>query len=148
MVITIIQIGTCLTTSLIPAFLLFLTLTVALVPIYIAPVLPIIIGRIREALDISTQSLWIREYWWDQWYSWVIFGGPAGRWLVGILLGVRELQENEAVVRNREPLIGDSLAHPGIFPLGLALFGCVLCLVALVRIFLPALPCNRSNTNP
>ena len=48
-----------------------------------------IVQHVQHALFVSHEDPWARQYWWDQWYSWIFIGGPPGRWFLGALLGFR-----------------------------------------------------------
>lgn len=87
-----------------------------------------------QALSASQQNEWIRSNWWDKWYSWLFFGGPPGRWIVGTVLGVRDLQARESAARSQEigyhP--GDNVAFVGVGLLATFGFAVLLSLVASV----------------
>ena len=83
--------------SLLPSFLIVMLFTPILVAVALYPVYSVLIARVSSALYISQRTVWIREIWWDKWYSWLFIGGPPGRWVVGTVLGVKELQMNEDI---------------------------------------------------
>lgn len=87
-----------------------------------------------QALSASQQNEWIRRNWWDKWYSWLFVGGPPGRWIVGTVLGVRDLQVRESAARAQEigyhP--GDKVAFVGVGLLATFGFAVLLSLVASV----------------
>lgn len=45
--------------------------------------------HVQHALFVSHEDPWARQYWWDQWYSWIFVGGPPGRWFMGAILGFK-----------------------------------------------------------
>ncbi|KAI0319980.1 DHHC palmitoyltransferase-domain-containing protein, partial [Amylostereum chailletii] len=84
--------GNCVSAPRIKAFLLLLSLTVIAVPLGIIPIRRPLVHHISAALVASHADPWIAENWWNKWYSWIFFGGPPGRWILGILLGFRVLK--------------------------------------------------------
>ncbi|KII89119.1 hypothetical protein PLICRDRAFT_175349 [Plicaturopsis crispa FD-325 SS-3] len=87
--------GNCVTTSrmklfLVLLFLVPLTLTVASLPI-VRP----LIGHISTAASASVHDEWARRVWWDWAGSWIVIGGPLGRWPVGVYLGFRILKDQQ-----------------------------------------------------
>ena len=96
-----------------PAFLFILLLTPCLLLLAVMPVLSILSRRIYQGFIISRKVPWISEGWWNKWYSWIAIGGPPGRWVVGALLGVRELQRIEQEMGGHDAP-GDQIAEPGI----------------------------------
>ncbi|KAH8116255.1 DHHC palmitoyltransferase-domain-containing protein [Phellopilus nigrolimitatus] len=135
-------VGTCVTSSLLPPFLLLLSLIPILVVTAVSPIIPLLCNRIIQALHVSRRSQWITKNWWDRWYSWYFVGGPPGRWIIGILLGVWELRESEADSGDLEHF-GYEIASPGVallvtigFASLLAIFACVMLVSTLRNIFL------------
>ncbi|EJD07382.1 uncharacterized protein FOMMEDRAFT_73168 [Fomitiporia mediterranea MF3/22] len=118
-------VGTCVTSSLLPAFILVLILTPILFLISVFPIMPLLWGRIMQGLALSRKTTWIKEMWWNRWYSWLLIGGPPGRWVVGTLLGVWELQIGEKEFSNLEDP-GIAIAKPGITPLVTVAFAMLL----------------------
>ena len=115
--------------SLQPSFLIVMLFTPILVTVALYPVYSVLIARVASALHISQRTVWIREIWWDKWYSWLFIGGPPGRWVVGTILGVKELQMNEDI---RYP--GERVIYAGA---GLLLsFGFALLLGAFALVWL------------
>ncbi|OCB85476.1 hypothetical protein A7U60_g7485 [Sanghuangporus baumii] len=96
-----------------PAFLLILIITPILFLAAVFPIMPILPARISHAFWVSRQTLWIREQWWDRWYSWVFIGGPPGRYMVGTLMGLKQMQDTECQVYECESP-GTAIAKPGI----------------------------------
>jgi len=91
------------------AFLTLLAVTSVTVPLASLPVLPILKSHVVAALAASHADTWITDVWWDRPYSWVLCGGPPGRWIVGTLLGFRVLRAR----RIPEPwLSGSVIAQP------------------------------------
>jgi palmitoyltransferase len=74
-------------------FLALLVLTSVTVPLAGLPVLPTLRTHVIAALAASHADPWATSVWWNRPYSWVFFGGPAGRWVAGTLLGFRVLRE-------------------------------------------------------
>ncbi|KAI0291672.1 DHHC palmitoyltransferase-domain-containing protein [Multifurca ochricompacta] len=83
--------GNCVTTGRLKNFLAFLILTSVTVPLASLPVLPVLRTHVVAALGVSHADAWAVDVWWDRPYSWILCGGPLGRWVVGILLGFRVL---------------------------------------------------------
>ena len=87
------QLGNCVTTGRLKAFLSLLVLTSITVPLASLPILPILRTHAVAALTASYADAWATAIWWNRLYSWIFCGGPAGRWVVGTLLGFRVLRE-------------------------------------------------------
>lgn len=101
--------GNCVTTGRMKAFLTLLAVTSVTVPLASLPVLPVLKGHVVAALVVSHADTWITDVWWDRPYSWILCGGPPGRWVVGTLLGFRVLRAR----RVPEPwLSGSVIAQP------------------------------------
>ncbi|KAL5531497.1 hypothetical protein ACEPAG_4374 [Sanghuangporus baumii] len=105
--------GTCIKSSDMPAFLLILIITPVLFLTAVSPIIPILPARISHAFWVSKQTLWIREQWWDRWYSWLFIAGPPGRYMVGTLLGLKQMQDTECQVYKCESP-GNAIAKPGV----------------------------------
>ncbi|KAH8979486.1 DHHC palmitoyltransferase-domain-containing protein [Lactarius hatsudake] len=91
--------GNCVTAGRMKAFLTYLLL----------PILPVLKNHVVTALAVSHADSWITDVWWDRPYSWILCGGPPGRWIVGTLLGFRVLRAQ----RVPEPwLSGSVIAQP------------------------------------
>ncbi|KAF8261643.1 DHHC palmitoyltransferase-domain-containing protein [Lactarius quietus] len=101
--------GNCVTTGRIKAFLVLLAVTSVTVPLASLPILPVLKSHVATALAASHADTWITDVWWNRPYSWVLCGGPPGRWVVGTLLGFRVLRAR----RYPEPwLSGSIIAQP------------------------------------
>lgn len=91
------------------AFLTLLAVTSVAVPLASLPILPILKSHVMAALAASHADTWITDVWWDRPYSWILCGGPPGRWIVGTLLGFRVLRAR----RTPAPwLSGSVIAQP------------------------------------
>jgi hypothetical protein len=108
-------------------FLAFLTLASITVVLLVAPILKPVWRHAMNALNVSLQSENVRSYWWDRWYSWVLVGGPLGRWPVGIGFGYRLLATRNPPSSDR--IMGSMVRDPSLalflviqIALGLALF--------------------------
>jgi hypothetical protein len=77
--------------------------------------------KVRQVIAFSQSNPELRAYWWDWWGSWVVAGGPVGRWIGGTILGWRAC-----------PSAGPD--DPDLGLLGLAGFGVALIGITLVRI--------------
>ncbi|KAI0046986.1 hypothetical protein FA95DRAFT_1519545 [Auriscalpium vulgare] len=102
--------GNCVTTSRLKAFLALLYVTAVTVPLAVAPVLKPMLHHAAHALEASQTDEWARRVWWDRWYSWVGYGGPPGRWFVGMLLGYRVLKEQRP--ESSRWFTGEMIAQP------------------------------------
>lgn len=85
------QLGNCVTTTRIPQFLCLLTFVLVAAIVGLWPVLFRILAHISLSFSTSRADEWCKEFWWDNWYSWVFIGGPPGRYVVGLFLGFRLL---------------------------------------------------------
>jgi len=101
--------GNCVTTGRMKAFLILLAVTSVTVPLASLPILPVLKSHVVAALAASHADTWITDVWWDRPYSWVLCGGPPGRWIVGTLFGFHVLRAR----RIPEPwLSGAVIAQP------------------------------------
>ncbi|KAH9058921.1 DHHC palmitoyltransferase-domain-containing protein, partial [Lactarius deliciosus] len=101
--------GNCVTAGRMKAFLTLLAVTSVTVPLASLPILPALKNHVVAALAVSHADTWITDMWWDRPYSWILCGGPPGRWVVGTLLGFRVLRAQ----RVPEPwLSGSVIAQP------------------------------------
>jgi hypothetical protein len=91
-------------------FLAFLTLTSMMVPWAVAGVWGVLSSHILNALSASVMDPHTCRVWWDRWYSWVVVGGPPGRWIVGLFLGLRLTQRPPSEVHQ----LGDMIRYPSI----------------------------------
>ena len=112
-------------------FLALLALTSITVPLAILPVVSILRAHVIAALAASRADPWATAVWWSRIYSWIFCGGPAGRWVIGTLLGFRVLREQ----RISEPswLSGSLVAQPHARVVILAGGATLLWLFAVVR---------------
>ncbi|KAH9024605.1 DHHC palmitoyltransferase-domain-containing protein [Lactarius hengduanensis] len=97
--------GNCVTTGRMKAFLTLLAVTSVTVPLASLPILPVLKSHVVAALAVSHADTWITDVWWDRPYSWILCGGPPGRWIVGTLLGFHVLR----VRRVPEPWLSGSV---------------------------------------
>ena len=129
------QLGNCVTTGRLKAFLALLALTSVTVPLASLPVLSILRAHVIAALAASHADPWVTAVWWSRVYSWIFCGGPAGRWVVGTLLGFRVLREQRIPEPEPSWLSGSLVAQPHARVLVLVGAGTLLWLFAVVRIF-------------
>ncbi|KAK4689339.1 hypothetical protein P7C73_g750, partial [Tremellales sp. Uapishka_1] len=81
----------CLTAPHIPTFILLLLLTPITTVLLSAPLYEPMVRRTIRAYRFSKTSERICARWWDWWGSWIVAGGPVGRWFAGVCIGWREL---------------------------------------------------------
>ncbi|ETW79014.1 hypothetical protein HETIRDRAFT_323881 [Heterobasidion irregulare TC 32-1] len=96
--------GNCLTTRRLKPFLALLFLTPPTVVFAATPVIEHVWKYAALALATSRADAWAVQAWWARWWSWVVWGGPVGRWFVGVIIGFRLLEaerEREMHVRVR-----------------------------------------------
>lgn len=126
------QLGNCVTIGRLKAFLTLLSLTSVTVPLASLPLLPILRTHVIAALATSHADTWATDVWWNRWYSWILCGGPPGRWVVGTLLGFRMLRGQ----RTPEPLqfSGSLVAQPHARVVVLVGIATLIWLFAIVRI--------------
>ena len=139
------QLGNCVTTGRLKAFLALLALTSVTVPLASLPLLPILRTHVIAALAASHADPWATAVWWNRPYSWIFCGGPAGRWVVGTLLGFRVLREQ----RIPEPswFSGSLVAQPHARMVVLVGAATLFWLFAVVRKFSKIL-CNYPESMP
>jgi hypothetical protein len=70
----------------------------------------------------------IRQVWWDRWYSWIVIGGPPGRWIVGIVLGLRIIRGSSSEWHQ----LGDMIRYPSISLIVIAGSGTLLACFTIV----------------
>lgn len=81
------QVGNCVTRPRLKAFLLLLVVFPLAFSVAIAPIRHVLLSHIYQALRESQNNTMTKRYWWDWPGSWVVIGGPPGRWIVGTILG-------------------------------------------------------------
>jgi hypothetical protein len=86
----------CVTAPHIPTFLSLLLCTPPTVLTLIAPLLVTLLRRCGAAWRIAGSSEVIRQRWWDWKPSWIIAGGPMGRWVGGLVMGWKMLDREDA----------------------------------------------------
>lgn len=92
-------------------------------------------AHVVSALAVSHADTWAMDVWWDRPYSWILCGGPLGRWVVGTLLGFRSLRTH----RGRDSWLNGSLiAQPHVSLIILVGAATLLWLFAVVRISMSA----------
>ena len=91
-------------------FLVFLALTSVMVPWAIIGLWGALSSHILNALSASKIDPHACRVWWDNWYSWVVVGGPPGRWVVGLILGLRITRRPSSGVHR----LGDMVRYPSV----------------------------------
>jgi hypothetical protein len=87
------QFANCLTAPHLPTFIYLLTLTPPAIILLSLPLYAPLARRALQAYRFSSSSEAIVAGWWNWWASWVIAGGPVGRYVGGMVLGWRELDK-------------------------------------------------------
>ncbi|WVO12487.1 hypothetical protein L204_100087 [Cryptococcus depauperatus] len=85
----------CLTAPYMPAFLALLLYAPLVVLFHCIPLVAPLTTKAASAYHQSCTSQWIRDNWWDWRWSWVVAGGPVGRYVGGLILGWKELDRME-----------------------------------------------------
>ncbi|WWC91584.1 uncharacterized protein L201_006530 [Kwoniella dendrophila CBS 6074] len=85
----------CLSAPYMRSFLALLLYTVPTVFIISSPLYVPIFQRLKAAYLYSKSDQYIRENWWDWTYSWVVAGGPIGRYAGAAILGWRQLDRSD-----------------------------------------------------
>lgn len=106
-------IGTCVTTANRPAFMLFLLLTSVTLPIALFPVASTLIQHAKNAYDASLEDPWVLANWWHWKGSWIVFGGPGGRYLGAMFLGYSALNRRRSAPHT-SPMLGDIIRDPNL----------------------------------
>ncbi|WWC71886.1 uncharacterized protein I206_105845 [Kwoniella pini CBS 10737] len=83
----------CLTAPYMRSFLALLLYTLPTVTIISLPLYKPLWTRCREAYTLSWTNEYIRQNWWEWRYSWIVAGGPIGRYAGGTFLGWKELDK-------------------------------------------------------
>ncbi|QRW17117.1 Zf-CCCH domain protein [Rhizoctonia solani] len=130
----------CLTIHQSKAFLLLLVTTTFSTYFMAAPVIEPIVDGVYAMYNISRSHPGCNRLWWDWWGSYVIFGGPGGRWVLGTALGYwvaePQLPFNPRGCRHGLPFMQptSSAALTLIMALSLATFCLVLALQMMFRL--------------
>jgi hypothetical protein len=88
------QFANCLTTSHMPTFLLTLILAPIALNMCCLPIYRPFGRRFLEGLYFSRSGEQF-AWWWEWWPSWIVAGGPLGRYGVGIALAWREMDRRD-----------------------------------------------------
>ncbi len=107
-------IGTCVTTRNRPQFLTFLLLTVIALTTAVSPIMVPVWGHTKMAYQASKTDPWIVSHWWDRSYSWILFGGPPGRFVGAALLGFGALKRNGGESGNQTRVLGTMVSEPNM----------------------------------
>ncbi|KAF8606038.1 hypothetical protein BDV93DRAFT_35045 [Ceratobasidium sp. AG-I] len=131
-------VGNCLTIQQSKCFLALLTLTSFSACTLTAPVLHPVWSGVQSVYRISRTDTRCARLWWDWWGSYVVFGGPGGRWVLGTTLGywVAELDAppNPHRCQHGSIFAGPSFSSAITVTAALCLAGfCVLALQMMVR---------------
>ena len=114
------QIGNCVSLSQSKPFLRLLALTPLAINTSAIPVAYPLYKHLRSALRLSFNDPWIRETWWDWKWSWVVYGGPFGRYITGIVYGYRALQRK--IAHKGPSHFGDCVKEPRLALAGTVFF--------------------------
>lgn len=93
-ILLIIQFANCLTTPYMPCFLLTLVLTPIAVLEICLPLFGPFCHRFMEAFRLSRSDTRF-SWWWDWWPSWIVAGGPIGRYAGGVMLAWKEMDKRD-----------------------------------------------------
>ena len=88
---SIVKFANCLTVSHVPTFLILLLLTPPTTIFLSSPLYAPLVRRAIAGYRLSWADERIRTWWYAWSWSWIIAGGPIGRFTSGIILGWREL---------------------------------------------------------
>lgn len=80
----------CLTVAHVPTFLCMVVLVPPIIFILSSPVLLPLAGRAAQAWRVACDDPSVSG-WWSWGPSWIVAGGPVGRWVGGLVLGWRRL---------------------------------------------------------
>ncbi len=132
------QLGNCVTSGTMKAFLFLLYATPTTLVIACLPFVPLLWQHMITALGVSQRDDWARGVWWDWPWSWIVISGPPGRWVVGTVLGfhILEQQRTGTVAES-----GDTIAQPNLTVFLFVVFGCLLALFAIVSYEHPFVCC-------
>jgi len=84
--------ATCVTDAQLKPFIMLLLMATISVTFLAAPVIAPFRKHVSAALVASKSDGWALENWWNWWGSWIVAGGPVGRWAVGLFFGYQALQ--------------------------------------------------------
>lgn len=93
--------------------MLFLLLTSITLPIALSPVVSTLLRHAKNAYEASWEDPWIRTNWWNWRGSWIVFGGPGGRYLGATFLGYGALKGRRSTP-NTSPKLGDIVQEPSL----------------------------------
>lgn len=88
--------------------------------------------HVRSALRLAFNDPWIRENWWEWKWSWIVYGGPIGRYITGIVYGHRALQRK--LGHGGRSRFGNCVSEPTLVLAGTLLFALLLSAFTLVSL--------------
>ncbi|CAE6401514.1 unnamed protein product [Rhizoctonia solani] len=80
-------VGSCLTIHQSKAFLTLLVITAFSTCIMALPIISPTLDGAHAMYLVSRSHPGCNRLWWDWWGSYIVFGGPGGRWVLGTALG-------------------------------------------------------------
>jgi len=106
------QIGNCVTIPRLKLFLILLGIFPLTFLMGVAPIAALLASHVKRAILESQKDNITRRLWWDWAGSWVIVCGPAGRWIVGAILGFRLIQARR--LHNMPTYPGEMIEEPSL----------------------------------
>lgn len=101
--------------------------------------------HIRAAYRISLTDPYILKEWWAWKWSWVVAGGPVGRWGRAVWLGYRALQREWDAKEGKRGYVGEKIERPDLGILATVLFAALLGVFTLVSPLLAYRVVNLSS---
>ncbi|KAF9563931.1 hypothetical protein CPC08DRAFT_734637 [Agrocybe pediades] len=89
-------VGNCVTLPRLKAFHSLLLLVLVTFVICVLPIVKTLFEHIQLAITVSRGDDWANRVWWEWYGSWILCGGPFGRWIVGIVLGYIVMENSRA----------------------------------------------------
>lgn len=126
--LTSLQVGNCITIPRLKIFLCLLSLTPIAFAIGVFPITRVLWHHVLFAFSVSRNDPWANQLWWNWRGSWIVGGGPIGRWMWGIVLGFRILKATRDATVSSVHLI----EQPHLRVVGTAIFGLALSLFSAV----------------
>lgn len=126
-------VGNCVTLSVMKSFLFMLFLAAVTSLVLTLPIISPLFSHATAALYASHADPWAKRVWWSRWLSWLVLGGPPGRWIGGTILGYWVLDATHASCGQR---LGCLVQDPHLRFLLTVLYGFLLGIFSLVSFFL------------
>ncbi|KXN86572.1 Palmitoyltransferase PFA3 [Leucoagaricus sp. SymC.cos] len=118
----------CVTLAKMKTFLSVLFIGPIAFVVGISPVAKLLLSQLVQAFNVSQANANVQRIWWTRLYSWAL-GGPIGRYLIGVALGLQILRET---TDKRGQIATSLFAVPHLRTHLTAIIAFIACLFALI----------------